>query len=127
MAIPSIILLFFTYSLIDLHSLVILILISLIVGGVLEIISVKQGKKDKFFIWEYNSKTTLDKKFFGVAIEDMILFLVLTPIFCVTAWEAIKKYVIIYNEPIWITLLFGCALILFIYYITYKITKPKHK
>ena len=125
MAIPSAILLIFTYELINIHALIVLIMISLFIGGILEIISVKQGKKDKFFIWEYNSKTTLNKKWFGVAIEDMVLFLVLTPIFSVSAWEAIKKIMYLYHVPIWATFLGGIVLVLFTYRFVYMRTKPK--
>jgi hypothetical protein len=125
MALPSAILLLFTHDLIDLHTLLVLIIISLFVGGVLEIISVKQGRKDKFFIWEYNSKTTLNKKIFGVAVEDMILFLVLTPIFAVSAWEALKKAMSAYQYPMIVTLVVGLSAVLATYYILYKLTKPK--
>lgn len=125
MALPASILLFFTYSLINLNALAVLVIIALVVGGVIEIISVKQSKKDKFYIWEYNSKTTLDWKILGVAVEDMILFLILTPIFAITAWEAVKRVSIVNETSVATILISGTLLTVVIYAITYTITKPK--
>lgn len=125
MAIPSVVLLGFTYQLINMNALLVLVIISMVVGGVLEIISVRQGKKDKFYIWEYSKKTTLGKKWFGVAVEDMVLFLILTPVFSITAWEALKEITTISKTPLWQTFLVGVFLVTGIYSLTYKLTKPR--
>lgn len=122
LAIPSLLLFNFVYELIDLNALTILIFLSLFVGGILEIWAVRQGKKDKFYIWEYNKKTTLDKKILGVAVEDVILFLILTPIFIITMWEFVKKYVLVLNISTQNIFIYGTALVLVTYYLVFKVT-----
>lgn len=127
MAIPALIALVISHQVLDIRALLFVTLATFLVGGVLEIWAVKQGKRDKFYIWEYNSKTTLNKKVMGIAIEDLILFLFLTPIFTITVWEASKIVFIKYNIPTSSLFLIGVPIILLTYFIVFKITKPKFK
>lgn len=127
MAIPASIVLFFVYDVINFEALAVVILTSLFIGGILEIWAVKQGRKDKFYIWEYSNKTTLGKKFLGVAIEDMVLFLVLTPIFCIVMWEFVKKFIMSSLGSIFVVFPVGLAVIIFTYALVFKITNGKNK
>ena len=63
----------------------------------------------------------------GIAIEDLTLFLFLTPIFTITVWEASKIVFIKYNIPTSSLFLIGVPIILLTYFIVFKITKPKFK
>lgn len=74
-------------------SLMLTILASLIAGYIVEFWAVRHGKKDRTFIWEYNSKSNLGIKIFDIPIEDSIVFLVLTPIFIVYFYEFINKFI----------------------------------
>lgn len=123
LAVPSLIWFFIISESINLKALVLVIILSFLVGGILEIWAVKQDKKDKFFIWEYNPKTTLNKKILGVAVEDMFLFLFLTPIFIIVAWETMKKLVSTHEVPNSLIVI-GLFFIPLTYYIVYKLTKP---
>lgn len=125
MGIPSMLVFNFVYKLIDLTALLILIFMSLFIGGILEIWAVKQGRGDKFYIWEYNKKTTLDKKILGVAVEDLILFLILTPIFIISMWEFVKKYLVLSNISYSEIVLTGLVIILITYYVVFKLTNSK--
>ncbi|HBP40069.1 hypothetical protein A2595_04070 [Candidatus Woesebacteria bacterium RIFOXYD1_FULL_31_53] len=127
MAIPASIVLFFVYDLINIEALIVVILTSLFIGGILEIWAVKQGRGDKFYIWEYSNKTTLGKKILGVAVEDLILFLILTPIFCIAMWEFVKKYVVTGNIPLKIVLPTGLIFIFITYFFVYRITNKNKK
>lgn len=124
MAIPASIIFFFVYDLINLEALVVVILTSLFIGGILEIWAVRQGRKDKFYIWEYNKKTTLGKKILGVAIEDLILFLILTPIFCIAMWEFVKRFVVTGDISLGIILPIGLIFIILTYSLIFRLTKP---
>lgn len=128
MAIPASITTYFVADKIDFRTMVIIILISMFVGGILEIWAVKQGKRDKFYIWEYNSKTTLGKKILGIAVEDLILFLILTPIFCISMWEFVKKFIRIDDSTFYTLVSSGVLLILITYFLVYRITDfPNNK
>jgi len=121
MAIPASITTYFVADNIDVKTMIVIILISLFVGGILEIWAVKQGRRDKFYIWEYNSKTILGYKLFGVPIEDFLLFLVITPILIISVWEGLKKY---FNTGeiriLWIVAI-SVLLLMVIYRLVYKI------
>ncbi len=122
MAIPASITTYFVADNIDVKTMIVIILISLFVGGILEIWAVKQGRRDKFYIWEYNNRTTLGKKILGVAVEDLILFLILTPIFCISMWEFVKKFVVVDNIMFYVLVPVGIAFILVTYFVVFKLT-----
>lgn len=122
MGIPSMLVFNFVYKLIDPTALLILIFMSLFVGGILEIWAVKQGRGDKFYIWEYNKKTTLNKKILGVAVEDLILFLILTPIFIISMWEFVKKYLVLSSVSYLEIISIGTLITLITYFIVFKFT-----
>ncbi len=63
---------------------------SIVVGYLVEIWAVRHGKKDRVFVWEYNSRSNLGIKIFDIPIEDSIVFLILTPIFIIYFYEFIK-------------------------------------
>ncbi|MFA6533374.1 MAG: lycopene cyclase domain-containing protein [Patescibacteria group bacterium] len=92
LGVPAVFLGYLVKDNIDFSALILLILIVLIVGGIFDIWAVRQGKKDNFFIWEYNSKSILGFKIYGVPVEDFVFFLVLTPCFIVTVYEAVKIF-----------------------------------
>ncbi|HKB88045.1 MAG TPA: hypothetical protein VKC53_00165 [Patescibacteria group bacterium] len=127
MAIPSIIMLSFVYHSFDIKALLMVTIATFFVGGILEIWAVRQGKKDKFYIWEYNPRTTLNKKVMGVAIEDLTLFLLLTPIFTISVWETSKKLISVYNIPIAMLIVGGIAFVLTSYSIVFSLTKPRKR
>lgn len=119
LGIPAIILSFLIKDSLNFDALAIVTLISLLAGGVFDIWAVRQKKKDKFFIWEYNSKSILGFKLYGVPVEDFIFFLFLTPIFIITIYEAVKIMSLAPNE----TSLVSAALIasmLVSYWFVYK-------
>ncbi|PIS42443.1 MAG: hypothetical protein COT24_03670 [Candidatus Kerfeldbacteria bacterium CG08_land_8_20_14_0_20_40_16] len=101
-------------------ALLIVILICLIVGGIFDIWAVKQRRRDKFFIWEYNSKSIIGFKIYGVPIEDFILFLVFTPFFIVTVWESVKKLLIETEELFSLIMLIGVVTLFISYYFVYQ-------
>jgi hypothetical protein len=123
MALPSFVLLYFIGPVLNPKALLIEIFVSLLVGGVFCIWAEKQGKKDKFYIWKYNSKAVLNKKLLGVEIEDFLLFLILTPVFAVAMWEMakliVKSYEISYISMIGV----GGVVLAISYFIAYKISK----
>lgn len=125
MAIPSVIVLLFVYRSIDLKALALVILVAFFIGGILEIWAVKQGRKDKFYIWEYNPRTTLNKKILGVAVEDLVLFLFLTPVFTIAVWEAVKKLLSVYDIPIALLITGGTIFVLASYFLVFNLTRPK--
>lgn len=92
-------------------------LITLIVGGIFDIWAVRQGKKDKFYIWEYNQESILGLKIFGVPIEDYVFFLVLTPAFIITLYEAAQQLFLIQkiDNMFWLS---SSMILLVIAYIT---------
>lgn len=91
LGIPSFALFYIVRDSLNFKSLILVIIFTFFVGGVFDIWATKQNKKDKFFIWEYNSKSILGFKFFGVPVEDYFLFFFLTPIFVITIYESLKK------------------------------------
>lgn len=127
MAIPSVIVLLFVYHSLDLKALLLVVLASFLIGGSFDIWAVRQGKKDKFYIWEYNSRTTLNKKVLGMPIEDATLFLFLTPVFTIAVWEAAKMLISAYNIPIGLLVIGGVAFILASYFLVFNLTRPKTK
>lgn len=88
LGIPSLI--FSRFILIDKKSLLFTIFASIVVGYLVEIWAVRHGKKDRVFVWEYNSRSNLGIKIFDIPIEDSIVFLILTPIFIIYFYEFIK-------------------------------------
>jgi len=127
MVIPSVVVLFFVYRSIDLKALVVTILAAFFIGGIFDIWATRQGRKDKFWIWEYNPRTTLNKHFMGMTIEDVTIFLILTPIFTIVVWEAAKKLISIYNISLGLLVVGGAVFVLIAYFLTYNLTKPKTK
>ena len=127
MAFPSLIVLLFVYRQIDWKAMALVILVSFFIGGVLEIWAVRQGRKDRFYIWEYNPRTTLNKKILGVAVEDLILFLILTPVFVISTWEAIKKLISVYDVPIGLFFVGGALFVLVSYCLVFELTRPKKR
>lgn len=127
LAIPASIVTFFVSDLININALTIVIMLALLVGGILEVWAVKQGKKDKFYIWEYNNKTTLNLKILGIAVEDLILFLILTPFFCISMWEFVKRYVDLNRIDLKLFIPFSLISICIIYGLVFRITDASNK
>ena len=121
MFLPASVLVYFVRDTLEFKPLLLVVLFSFLLGGIFDIWAVKQGKKDKFYIWEYNSKTILGYKLFGVPIEDSLLFLVITPILIISVWEGLKKY---FNTGeiriLWIVAI-SVLLLMVIYRLVYKI------
>lgn len=121
MFLPASVLVYFVRDTLEFKPLLLVVLFSFLLGGIFDIWAVKQGKKDKFYIWEYNSKTILGYKLFGVPIEDFLLFLVITPILIISVWEGLKKY---FNTGeiriLWIVAI-SVLLLMVIYRLVYKI------
>lgn len=90
LGIPAAILGYTVRSTINFSALILLIFVSLIVGGIFDIWAVRQGKRDNFFIWEYNSKSIIGFKIYGVPVEDFVFFLFFTPCFIVVVYEGIR-------------------------------------
>lgn len=91
LGLPAFILTYVSREDIDLKAVAVVTTAVLVIGGIFDIWAVRQSKKDSFFIWEYNSRSILGFKLFGVPIEDFIFFLILTPIFIISMYEAIKS------------------------------------
>lgn len=77
---------------IDFRAVFVTTLLTIMVGGIFDIWAVRQSRKDKFFIWEYNKKSIIGVKVFGVPIEDYVFFLVLTPIFIIALYEGVRSF-----------------------------------
>ena len=120
LGIPAAILFYFVKEDFNYKALLIVILICLIVGGIFDIWAVKQRRRDKFFIWEYNSKSIIGFKIYGVPIEDFILFLVFTPFFIVTVLESVKKLLIETEELFSLIMLIGVVTLFISYYFVYQ-------
>jgi len=127
MAIPSVVILAFVYRAIDIKALLLVILASFFIGGVFDIWATRHGEKDKFYVWEYNKKTTLNKSVLGMEIEDITLFLLLTPIFIIAVWEAAKMLISTYNISIVPLMIGGVVFILICYLLVFNLTRPKGK
>lgn len=112
---PALILMFFVRESLNLIALIIIILIVMIIGGIFDIWATQQHKKDKFWIWQYNKKSIIGFKLFGLPIEDIALFFVLTPLFIITLWESITK-LLINNKNLPILLIFIEVIMLTISY-----------
>lgn len=115
----GILIFFFLRNNINYKALFGVIIITLIVGGVFDIWAVRQSKNDKFFIWEYNSKSIIGFKIFGVPIEDYVFFLVLTPFFIISFYEGIKM-VLINNYSLQLPIIISILTLALSYYIVYK-------
>lgn len=125
LGLPASVLTYLIRDKIDFNSVILVILIAIVVGGVFEIWAVKQHKNDKFFIWEYNAKSILGFKLLGVPLEDFVFFLVLTPIFIISIYEAIKNIILTNKELLFIMI--SCIVVMIGSYIfVYKhAIKPK--
>lgn len=119
LGIPSSVLLYLISGELDKKALFLVLLVTLGVGGVFDIWATRQGEKDRFFIWEYNSNSILGFKFYGVPVEDFIFFLILTPVFIISIYEAAKKFLL--NQDYIAGLFTSILLIIAIfYYLTHK-------
>ncbi|PIY95620.1 MAG: hypothetical protein COY66_06290 [Candidatus Kerfeldbacteria bacterium CG_4_10_14_0_8_um_filter_42_10] len=120
LGVPAAILFYFIKEDFNCKALFIVILISLIVGGIFEIWAVKQRRRDKFFIWEYNSKSIIGFKIYGVPIEDLVLFLIFTPFFIVTVWESVKRLLVESEELFSVIMLVGVIALFISWYFVYQ-------
>lgn len=127
MAIPASVLLLFIGKSLDIKALILEVFASLFIGGIFCIWAEKQGKKDKFYIWQYSKRSTLGKKFLGVELEDFVLFLILTPIFCVAMWEFVKKLVFSNSVSFGLILIIGVVILCFSYLIAYRVARPRSR
>jgi len=60
-------------------------------------------------------------------IEDITLFLLLTPIFTIAVWEAAKMLVSSYIIPTGLLIAGGATFILTSYFLVFNLTRPKGK
>lgn len=115
---PSFILYRYLPSSVDWSALLVLIIVSLLVGGIFDIWSTRQGPRDVFFIWEYNSRSILGFKLFGVPIEDYVFFLVLTPFFMVVFYESLK--LLLRSVSLTPIIILGLLLLIVSYSVVYR-------
>lgn len=66
LGIPALIMTYLISGDLNGKALVLVLLAAFIVGGIFDIWATRQGKKDKFFVWEYNSNSILGIKICGV-------------------------------------------------------------
>ncbi len=78
-------------SRINTKALAITIILVFIVGIIFDTWAVRHGKKDKFFVWQYNEGAIIGLKIYGVPVEDYFLFFILTPIFIISLYKFIEK------------------------------------
>jgi lycopene cyclase domain-containing protein len=89
--IPTPILFVLVKDFINVNSLLITAAVGFLIGGTFDIWGTKQGKKDKFFVWEYNKKSTLWINIFGVPIEDWIFLFGFMPIMTICLYTLLEK------------------------------------
>lgn len=63
---------------------------AMFLGGIFDVWGTRHGKKDKFYIWEYDDRSILGIKVFGLPIEDCVFFLGLMPVLGIFIYEAAK-------------------------------------
>lgn len=125
LGIPAFVLGFFVKNELNLGAIFFVTGISLLVGGVFDIWAVKQGKNDDFYIWEYNAKSILGFKLYGVPIEDYVFFFIFTPFFIIIMYEAVKKYLYLQDGFIFAAF-FALVLVIAYHYVwRYAIRKRK--
>lgn len=127
LGLPAAVLAFFVLDTLNLRNIFLITLIALFVGGIFDIWATRQGKRDKFFIWEYNSRPILGIKLFGVPIEDYVLFMILTPLFIIVTWEFLKKFVANKDYDSGVIFVVGTIVIIISYLLAYKIAKSAKK
>lgn len=125
MGLPAAIVAYFVRGALDVKALLIVTLIALFIGGIFDIWAVKQGKKDKFYIWEYSRKTTLGLKILGVPFEDYFLFLVITPVLIISLWEAVKRLSLLKETNLFWLIVFGLVLLSVSYRLAFRLAKKK--
>lgn len=125
MVLPASVLAYLVRDALEFKPLLFVVLFSFFLGGIFDIWAVKQGKKDKFYIWEYSRKTILGYKLFGVPIEDFLLFLVITPVLIISAWEGTKRYFNTGEVRILWLMATSVLLLMVIYRLVYKIARKK--
>ncbi len=91
---PALLMLIYVGYRVDWQALFVTVLLIFGVGGVFDIWATRQSRRDAFFIWEYNSRSILGFKLYGVPIEDFVFFLTLTPLFIVAIYETIRETVL---------------------------------
>lgn len=120
LGVPTSILFYFIKEDFNYKALLIVILICLIVGGIFDIWAVKQRSRDKFFIWEYNSRSIIGFKIYGVPIKDFILILIFTPFFIITVWESVKRLLLETEGLFSLIMLVGVITLFISYYFVYQ-------
>lgn len=80
--------LFVWKEIIWLNFLIFVVMIT-VIGAVWDIWATRHGKKDKVWLWQFNSNNTLGIKIFDMPVEEY-LFYIFTSLYVVFIWEAIK-------------------------------------
>ncbi len=102
LGLPALLMLIYVGYRVDWPALFVTVLLIFGVGGVFDIWATRQSRqsrRDAFFIWEYNSRSILGFKLYGVPIEDFVFFLTLTPLFIVAIYETIRETVL--TQTLW--------------------------
>jgi lycopene cyclase domain-containing protein len=94
---------------------VIFSLLSILICALFDTWSTRHGRRDKFWLWDFNNKYMLGPRIFGVPIEEY-LFMIFAGMFFALLWETSGKivefgfdkssYIIIFTMVVWATLLF---------------------
>lgn len=70
-------------------NLLVFVVLITIIGAIWDIWATRHGRKDKVWLWQFNSKDTLGVKLFDMPIEEY-LFYISTSLYIVFIWEAIE-------------------------------------
>jgi len=119
LGLPAGVLVYLLKDNIDYGAVLLVIIITLIIGGIFDIWAVRQNDNDEFFIWEYNSASIIGFKIFGVPIEDFVFFLVLTPIFIISLYEG-TRLMLSNGYSLKIPIFISMIILIISYYIVYK-------
>ncbi len=87
---PTILLFGFVKDTVNFKALLATEVMCFLLAGVFDYWGTRHGKKDKFYVWEYDDRSILGIKVFGLPIEDIIFFLGMMPITGVFIYEAAK-------------------------------------
>jgi len=92
LAVPTLIMYFYLRESIILGNMIFILAVLGCAGVAADIWATKQNKKDKTWIWEFNTKNIVSLKILGHPAEEYVYFLLFIP-YIILFWELLNKIV----------------------------------
>jgi hypothetical protein len=97
-----------------------------VIGSMWDVWATRHGKKDRIWLWQFNTKQTIGMRFLGLPIEEY-LFYVASSVYVIFMWEGLKLMIQGTDYQVYVVIVLLSGWTLFSILLPYILGRKKDK